>query len=131
MAECADDLAPWMGKHLFDANRVVVGTIAGLGFPRRKFGSWWLLVRSTSGKDLVVPADPVVSTDERLVLPYARGYIESGPAAQQDQPMSQADERRLALHYGIAGAGCRQGCGLCMAARRAERRHSETGGDQR
>lgn len=129
MAECADNLAPWMGKELSDANRAKIGTIIGLGFPRRKFGSWWLLVESTSGRRLIVPADPIDSSGERLVLPYTKGYVESGPASEGNQPLSQADERRLALHYGIAGAGCQQGCGLCMAARRAARRHS--GGEER
>jgi hypothetical protein len=115
-----------MGKELFDANRAKIGTVIGLGFPRRKFGSWWILVEAPMGKRLIVPADPISASGERLVLPYAKGYVESGPAVEDNQPLSQADERRLALHYGIAGTGCRQGCGLCMAARRAARRHSST-----
>jgi hypothetical protein len=125
MDERADELAAWSGRDLFDANRTKIGTITGLGFSRRKFGSWWLSVESVSGKSLIVPVEPITSSGERIVLPYVKGYVESGPALEQGRPFTKEDERRLALHYGFShrtpGSECLRGCGLCMAGRRAER----------
>jgi hypothetical protein len=135
MAEQGDRLAEWNGRELFDANGAMIGRIAGLGYPRRKFGAWWLLVETGGGEELsaeklgaaklFVPADQISSAHDRLVLPYSKTYVESGPSVEQDQLLSKTDERRLALHYGLdsglSGSQCRQGCGLCMAKRRAER----------
>jgi hypothetical protein len=43
----------------------------------------------------------------------------------QDRPLSQAEFRRLGLHYGfddeLPGATCCQSCGLCHAKRKADR----------
>ena len=125
MAADADELAQWTGRDLFDANGQRIGTIAGLGFPRRKYATWWLLVGDTGGKDLLIPAEPIRSSHDRLVLPYTKGYVEFAPAFEQDRPLSKADERRLGLHYGFCGRmpgnECRNGCGLCIAHKRVER----------
>jgi hypothetical protein len=130
LTEQPDELAQWIGQDLYDANRVKIGVMTGLGFARRKFGSWWLSVESTSGNILLVPAEPIRQTGERLTLPYVKGYVESGPAVEDGQPLSKADERRLAVLYGFghrAPTGeCVQGCGLCMATRRADRRHEDS-----
>ena len=127
MADQPDEMAHWIGHDLFDANRTKIGMITGLGFPRRKFGTWWLSVESPSGKTLLVPAEPIRRLGDRLVLPYVKGYVESGPAIEPGRPLSKEEERRLAVRYGFGNrvptGECAQ-CGLCMAMRRADRQRS-------
>jgi hypothetical protein len=125
MAKQVDELTEWMGQELLDASGHKIGVIAGLGYPRRKFGTAWLLVETVTGPKVLVPADQISSSGGRLTLPYPRTYVEDAPAPEQDQALSRAEERRLCLHYGLdselPNSGCRRGCGLCMAQRRAER----------
>lgn len=125
MAKQVDELTEWIGRELLDASAKEIGTIAGLGYPRRKFGTAWLLVSTTAAKRVLVPADQISASDGSLTLPYPKTYVEDAPALEQDRPLSRAEERRLCLHYGLESqlpnSGCRQGCGLCMAKRRAER----------
>ena len=125
MAEQSDKLNPWIGRELFDARGLKIGTVSGLGLPRRKFGTIWLLVETEAGDKVPVPLIGIRSSGDRLVLPYPKSYVESGPTVAHDGPLSQAELRRLALHYGFddqlpGAAGC-HGCGLCRAGRRAGR----------
>jgi hypothetical protein len=126
MAGGIEEVAEWNGRALFDANAENIGTIIGLGYPRPKFGTAWLLVETPAAVALLVPAKQISDRDGRLVLPYPKTYLEDGPAAVGGRPLSREDERRLCLHYGLESAlpnsGCRQGCGFCMAERRAKRR---------
>jgi hypothetical protein len=127
MAEQNDKQTAWTGRELFDANGRKIGTISGLGYQGDKFGTGWLLVETAAAaRQVFVPVDQIRSSGDRLVLPYPLGYVESAPAIDDGRPLSQAEERRLCLHYGIdyllPGTECLQGCGLCRARRRAERR---------
>jgi hypothetical protein len=125
MTEQSDRLDQWNGRELFDANAQKIGTIAGLGFPRRMFGTRWLLVEAAGAAKIPVPLIGIRSSGDRLVLPYPKSYVENGPTIVQDRPLSQAELRRLGLHYGfdneLPGAPCCQGCGLCRIRRRADR----------
>lgn len=124
MAGLIDEAIEWRGRELFDAGNEKIGTIAGLGYPRKKFGATWLLVETAAGT-VLVPAEQIHPSPDRLVLPYPRTYVEGSPTLEQDQPLSRAEERLLCLHYGLdsvmPNSGCRQGCGLCQARRRAKR----------
>jgi hypothetical protein len=119
-----DEPKEWTGRELLDANAKSIGTIAGLGYPRRKFGTAWLLVETGAMKKVLVPVDQIDSLRGRLVLPYPKTFIESGPALEVGGSLSKAEERRLCLHYGLDSAlpdsGCRQGCGLCQVRNRAK-----------
>ena len=127
VAEHADEPARFIGQELFDANRAKIGLIAGLGFARKKFGTWWLAVETPDGATLLVPAEPVRLLGDRLTLPYMKGYVMSGPSVEPGRPPSKEDEHRLAVRYGFANrvptGECAQ-CGFCMAMRRAERQKS-------
>jgi len=100
--------------------------VTGPGYGRKRFGCTWLLVETSSGPVVLVPAEQAKLSGERLVLPYAAGYVEAAPAVEEDRPLTRDEERRLRLHYGIGSGspegGCRVGCGLCMASRRTMRR---------
>jgi len=113
--------APWSGRELFDANSQSIGTITGLAFPRRKFGTKWLLVETAGAHKMPVPLIAIRAAGDRLVLPYPRSYIESGPTVLHDRPLSQAEQRRLGLHYGfdefLPGGTCCQTCGLCRVGK--------------
>jgi hypothetical protein len=128
MALQPDDLGPWIGQDLFDTNGEKIGSIAGLGYARRRFGAAWLRVRLSAGNEILAPADQVECSNDRLSLPYPRGYVESAPALEQDDELARAAERRLRLHYGmdfmVPGTAC-YGCGLCRANRRYQRLHSD------
>ena len=126
MVNKSDKLSEWIGRELFDANAQRIGTITGLGFPRRLFGTKWLLVETVGAAKIPVPLIGIRSSRGRLVLPYPKSYIESGPTEVRDRPLSEEQLRRLGLHYGfdneLPGAqSCCQGCGLCTVRRRAER----------
>jgi hypothetical protein len=125
MRKPLEELAEYQGRELFDATGRKIGTITGLGYPRRKFGMAWLLVETVTGSTVLVPGDEIRSSHERLALPYPKTYLEDAPTMEQSQPLSRAEERRLCLHYGLdshlPNSACRQGCGLCMAERRAKR----------
>jgi hypothetical protein len=128
MDEQGEGLPQWNGREVFDAKAEKIGTIAGLGYPRKKFGTVWLLVETEGARTVLVPGDQIRSSGDRLVLPYLKTYVEGGPAVENGQPPSQAEERRLRLHYGIdsgsLNSGCAAGCGMCMANRRVQRRRS-------
>jgi hypothetical protein len=114
----------WTGRQLFDAGGDLIGVIAGAGYARRKFGTAWLLVDMDPGRRVLVPTDQIDATGDRLVLPYPRGYVETGPTLEGDEPPTPDGERRLRLHYGVGGGNggqCRS-CGLCMTTRRAQHR---------
>lgn len=118
------------GQQLFDAKGELIGVIAGAGYERKRFGTEWLLVETVSGRRTLVPTDRIGGSDERLTLPYPRGYVDTGPVLEGDAPLTAAGERLLRLHWGIGGSDankqCMTGCGLCMANRRFEhRRQSE------
>jgi hypothetical protein len=124
MAELMDDLARWNGRELLDANAKKIGTIAGPAFPRRKFGTSWLAVE-VDGARIPVPLIGIRSSGDRLVLPYPKTYVQSGPAIVDDQPLSEAEVRRMGLHYGfdrgLGDPSCCRTCGLCSSARKARR----------
>lgn len=124
MVEQGRRLNQWIGRELFDAHARKIGTITGLGFPRRMFGTTWLLVETADGAKMPVPLVGIRSSGDRLVLPYPKSYVESGIAVVPDRPLSQAELRWLGLNYGfddeLPGATCCQGCGLCRARRRTE-----------
>jgi hypothetical protein len=121
MALQPDELTPWIGRELLDANNEKIGTIASLGYARRRFGSAWLLVETTSGSRVLVPADQIRSSGDRLTLPYPKTYVETAPGLEHDEELVRAAERRLRLHWGmdlmVPGTAC-YGCGLCRANRR-------------
>ena len=126
MAEHGDESTRWTGRELFDASAEKIGVILGPGYPRKKFGVFWLLVETAAARRVLVPADQISSRGERLVLPYPRTYVQGAPVVEQDRSLTPAEERRLRLHYGMdsspSSAGCQAGCGLCQARKRAERR---------
>ncbi len=124
MALQPDQITPWIGRELFDADNDKIGTIVRLGYPRRRFGSAWLLVEIASGGTVLVPADQIKSSDDRLVLPYPKRYVETAPTVEEDEQLIRASERRLRLHWGmdfmVPGTAC-YGCGLCRANKRYQR----------
>jgi len=124
MAERTEELNRWNGRDLLDANSKKIGVIAGPASPRRRFGTSWLVVEA-DGARIPVPLIGIRSSGDRLVLPFPKSYVESGPALVDDQPLSDAELRRLGLHYGFdRGMGdpsCCRACGLCNAARKTKR----------
>ena len=54
-----------------------------------RFGTSWLVVEA-DGARIPVPLIGIRSTGDRLVLPYPKSYVESGPALVDDQPLSDA-----------------------------------------
>jgi hypothetical protein len=118
--------ARWTGQDLFDSSGSRIGTIVGPGYSRKRFGTHWLLVETDSARRVLVPVQGISLAKDRLTLPYARTYVEAGPAVEPERPLSRADERRLCLHYGLESAlpnsTCRKGCGLCWAQRHQEHR---------
>jgi acetyl esterase/lipase len=121
-----DEVSEWIGREVFDAGAKRIGTIIGLGYARRKFGTTWLLVDAGGAQAVLVPADQMSCAGDRLVLPYPKAYVERAPGVEQGRPLSPEEERRLRLHYGLdsgsLNTGCSAGCGMCMANRRDRRR---------
>jgi PRC-barrel domain len=124
MAETCAELTEWIGRDLFDATNARIGVIVDVAFARRKFGTCWLLLDTGAARKFVVPAECISSANDRLTLPYPKGYVETGPAIGPNQPLPKEDER--AFHYGFSnrmpGSECRTGCGLCMLKAR-DRHH--------
>ena len=127
MSESAGISADWSGLEVFDTNGQRIGKVVGRGFPRKRFGTTWLLVQTDGGRRMLVPGEQLQHSEgERVVLPYALSYVMAGPAVEEGRPLSPAEERQLRFHYGIVSgappSGCRVGCGLCMANKREIRR---------
>lgn len=123
MTEQREDVAaPWIGRELFDANGLSIGMIAGLAFPRRKFGTQWLSVDGADAARIPVPLVEIRTVNDRLVLPYPRSYVMSGPALTRGRPLPKSEQRRLGLHYGfdahLPGASCCQTCDLCRSGKK-------------
>jgi len=125
-ARQAEELASWEGRDLFDAYGEKIGTVSGLGYRRERFGTFWLVVRGT-GPAALVPAAQVSQREGRLVLPYARSYVEDALAPGAGGRLSRAEERRLLFHYGLDSelpdGGCPQRCGLCSGGRGPAAKH--------
>ena len=118
MTDLISEATGWQGRDLFDATGKRIGTIAGLAYPRKKFGVTWLLVQTAAGT-ILAPGEQILRSPERLVLPYPKTYVDGGPVMEPDRPLSRSEEHRLCMHYGLDTAvpnrSCRQGCGLCQA----------------
>ena len=96
------------GRQLFDTKGELIGVIAGAGYERKKFGTEWLIIETVSGRRTLVPADRITDSGGRLVLPYPKGYVDTGPVLEGDAPLTAAGERLLRLHWGIGGAEFQQ-----------------------
>jgi hypothetical protein len=111
-----------IGREVVDSGGRMIGPVVGRAYARNRFGTTWLLVRTSQGRVVLVPADQMRESGGRLMLPYSQTYVESAPGVEEGLSLSQNDERRLRLHYGIGSGGpaggCRAGCGLCMVNRR-------------
>jgi hypothetical protein len=121
-----DDLNPGTGREIYDVRGEKIGTVVGFGYARKKFGMTWLRVEIRDGHAVLVPAERLSCSGDRLVSPYLRSYVEATPVFATDEQPSRDEERRLRLHYGIdsgnPNATCRVGCGLCWVRSRDERR---------
>ena len=128
MDEQGDIQSRWQGREVFDADAKPIGRVVGPGHPRRKFGATWLLIETAGGRTVLVPAEHMNESGERLVLPYPKAYVEAGPTGEPDRPLPPEDERRLRFHYGLGSGtkdmGCLVGCGLCMINKREKHRRS-------
>ena len=114
---------------MLDATGAKMGTIAGLAYPRPKFGATWLLVKTAGAKTVLVPAEQMKPSGERLTLQYPKTYIEAAPTGEAGRRLSRADERRLCLHYGF-DESCPAAPGVARVAacvRPTERRGSPVG----
>jgi len=125
MSEQVQEPVEWNGREIFDAKNRTIGTIAGLAFPRRRFGTTWLLIDTGGDEKLPVPLIEIRSLGDRLVLPYPASYIRTAPMLVGGKRLSKAELRRLGLHYGFEaegpGASCCQGCGLCKILKQPTR----------
>lgn len=123
MVREGDRLDKWTRREIHDVNGKKIGTVVGQGYLGTKYGTAWLLVETEAG-NVLVPVEQIDSSRDRLVLPYPKTYIESGPGPAPGPRLSKAEERRLCLHYGydsqLPGVGCLQGCGLCRVRKRAQ-----------
>ncbi len=117
--------AKWSGRELVDVNGDSIGTIVGLRDMRHNPG--WLLVQTgpPESKKVLLPADSVLALGDRLVAPYHGNYVRGVPGIESEESLSEAEERRLCLRYGLeyasSDAGTGKGCGLCRRRKRAER----------
>ena len=114
------------GRQLFDAKGETIGVIVGAGYERKKFGTEWLVIETVSGRRTLVPADRIGESGERLVLPYPRGYVDTGPVLggrrSSDPRGRAASAPALGHRRRRTQQQCMTGCGLCMANRRLEHR---------
>ena len=70
MAKQSDSQNPWIGRELFDARGLKIGTVGGLGLPRRKFGTVWLLVKTAGDASTRAPhRDPLVGGSSGAAVP--------------------------------------------------------------
>ncbi len=117
-----DEPPDWTGRDIYDVNGRRIGIISDQGHLGARFGTAWLPVETETGNRVLVPVEQVESSDDRLVLPYPKTYIEGAPAPTTGRRLSRAQERRLCLHYGydsqLPGVACRQACGLCHVGKR-------------
>ena len=100
MTDLISEATGWQGRDLFDATGKRIGTIAGLAYPRKKFGVTWLLVQTAAGT-ILVPGEQILRSPERLALPYPKTYVDGGPVMEPDRPLSRSEEHRLCMHYGL------------------------------
>ena len=117
----------WVGRELVDVNSDAIGTVEGGSCRDAILGPKWLIVQTgpAGAKKVLVPVDAVVSSGDRLVVPYHRDYIIGAPLVENEAALSEAEERHLCFRYGLeqtsSGDKSAEGCGLCRQRRRAER----------
>ncbi len=69
----------WTGRDIYDVNGRRIGSISDQGHLGARFGTAWLPVETETGNRVLVPVEQVESSDDRLVLPYPKTYIEGAP----------------------------------------------------
>ena len=117
----------WAGRKLLDVNGSTIGTVEGVCYRNPMTGPAWLMVNVGAPGSVKVffPADEVQASGDRLVAPYHMDYIMGAPAVEDEEALSEAEERRLCFRYGLdnpsSSGKSTEGCGLCRRRRRAER----------
>jgi len=95
------DIPSWIGTQVGDRVGVAVGTVCDVYYDQATSRPAWLLV-DVRDRLALVPADGVLSWNDRVVVPHDREVIGGAPAVESP-PEVLAGELllRLARHYGV------------------------------
>jgi hypothetical protein len=115
----------WVGRELVDVSGSPIGTVVTVCGPDVSGTRWLVVETGPPGSDRVlVPADRIRPSGERLAVSYHQNYIKGAPQVGDESSLSESERRRLYLHYGLfyaaPGDESARGCGLCQRRVRGE-----------
>lgn len=100
------DIPSWIGTQLGDRVGAVVGTVCDVYCDQATWRPAWLLV-DVHDRFALVPADGMLSWNDRVIVPHDREVIGCAPAVESP-PAVLAGELllRLGRHYGVRVDRC-------------------------
>jgi sporulation protein YlmC with PRC-barrel domain len=100
----SDDISTeWTGHELVDVNGEKIGTVEDVRFGDATGGLKWLVVKTGlfGGKKVLVPAEDLRATEDKLVAPYLKERVKDAPAVDEDQTFTLDQERHICAYYGL------------------------------
>jgi len=93
----------WTGRDLIDMGGDKIGTVDDLRYDEAMATPKWLLVKTGlfGTRKMFVPASQVRSSGDRLVVSFTKDRVKSAPRIEDEEVLSQAEERELCSYYGL------------------------------
>jgi hypothetical protein len=99
-----ETVGTWQGRTLLDRDSGRIGTIDAIYLDDRTGQPEWALVNTGlfGTKSSFVPLARAFQSDNDVLTPYDKQLVMDAPRVDADQRLSEADERQLWRHYGLA-----------------------------
>ena len=99
-----DTVRTWHGRTLVDRDGDRIGAIDAIYLDDQTGQPEWALVNTGlfGTKSSFVPLAQATQTGEDVLVPYDEQLVKDAPRIDPDQHLSEAEERQLWRHYGLA-----------------------------
>jgi|WetSurMetagenome_2_1015567.scaffolds.fasta_scaffold182360_2 hypothetical protein len=101
-----DQAESWSGRDLYDMNGDKIGTVAQVRHGDAVGNLTWVVVDpGVPAKRLLIPANDVRSSADRLSVPYTKDRVESAPPVEAHDVLTDGEQVSLCRYYGLVHPG--------------------------
>ena len=106
MAGAVEDVSELPGKTVFDQVGQEIGEIKDIYAQGGDGHPTWVTVESKGGglgekQTVFIPLARLKTEGDEIGVPYSAEHVENCPEVENDEELSDEDERKLLDHYGI------------------------------